>query len=102
MNCKPTITGNDEEFIILGQIVHGHIGECSDNLLLGSQLGALLELEVTNGSREGKVAVDTAKVDKAAGGTDTGLFAWGELAWSTWYAVRCDAQLTFILGLVVK
>ena len=77
MNCKPTITGDDKEFIVIAQVVNSHIGESGDNLLLRGQFGALLELEVTNGSRESKVAVDTAKVDKAAGGTDTGLFAWG-------------------------
>jgi hypothetical protein len=75
MNCKPTITGNDEEFIVIGQVVNSHIGESSDNLLLGGQFGTLLELEVTNGSRESKIAVNTAKVDKAAGGTDTSLLA---------------------------
>lgn len=79
LNCKPTITGDDKEFIVTGQLVNGHIGESSDNLLLGGKLGALLEFEVTDGSGEGKVAVNTTKVDEAAGGTNTGFFAWEEV-----------------------
>lgn len=59
--------------------MNSHIGESSHDLLLGSELGALLKFEVTNSSRKGKVAIDTTKIDKAASGTDTGFFAWMEL-----------------------
>lgn len=79
MNSKPTITGDDKEFVVIAQVVNSHVGESGDNLLLRGQFGALLELEVTNGSRESKVSVDTAKVDKAAGGTNTSLLALGDI-----------------------
>jgi hypothetical protein len=45
--------------------VGNHIWEGGHNLLFGGQVGALLEVKVTNGAGEGKIAVDTAKVDKA-------------------------------------
>lgn len=107
MSCKPTITGDDKEFIVIAEVVNGHIGESGDNLLLGGQFGALLELEVTNGSRESKVAVDTAKVDKAAGGTDTSLLALGDISKVIQKRKGCNwtwnsDQLTLVLGLVVK
>lgn len=55
--------------------MHCHIGVGSHDLLFGGQLGALLELKVTDGSGQSEVAVYTAKVDEATGGTDTGLLA---------------------------
>jgi hypothetical protein len=45
---RPTITGKNEEFILISQLVLLDIGESSNNLLLRGKLGALLELEVTN------------------------------------------------------
>lgn len=56
--------------------MHRNVGECRDNLRLWREIGALLELEIANGSGEGKVAVDTAKVDKAPRSTDARLFAY--------------------------
>jgi hypothetical protein len=50
-----------------------HVRECGHDLVLGGQLSALLELEITNGTRQGKVAVDTTKVDKAAGSSNSVL-----------------------------
>lgn len=52
-----------------------HIGVGSHDLLFGRQLGALLELKVTDGTGQSEVAVHTAKVDEATRGTDTGLLA---------------------------
>jgi len=51
-----------------------HIRECSNNLLLGSEVGTLLELEVADGTRQGQVAVDSAEIDEPTGSTDSGLF----------------------------
>lgn len=70
-----TVTSNDQEFVIIGDLVHGDIGECGHNLLLRGKVGALLELKVANGSGERKVAVDAAKVDEAAGCGDSRLLA---------------------------
>lgn len=55
--------------------MNGHIGVCGDNLLLGRELRALLEFEVTDGTGQGKVAIDTAEIDEATGSGDTGLLA---------------------------
>ena len=55
------------------EVVLIYIGERRHDLLLWGQLGALLELKVTDSAGEGKVAVDAAKVDEAAGGCDTGF-----------------------------
>jgi hypothetical protein len=41
-----TITGNDKELVILVDVVYLDVGEGSDDLLLGREVGALLELEV--------------------------------------------------------
>lgn len=62
-----TVTSNDEEFIIVSKVVDCHVGESSNNLLLWGQVGALLELEVSDGSAEREVAVYSAKVDESAG-----------------------------------
>ena len=80
---QPTITGNDEELIILTHLVDGHIREGSDDLLLRREIRALLELKVADSSAEGQVTVDSAKVDKATCCADARLLA-------------------FVLGLVVE
>lgn len=53
-----------------------NVREGGDDLGLGRELCALLELEVTNGAGESKIAVNTAKVNKATGGCDTGLLGY--------------------------
>lgn len=68
-----TIASNDQELILFGDIVLVNVGVGSDDLTLGRKVGALLELEVADGARQGKVAVDTAKVDEAAGSGDSVL-----------------------------
>lgn len=45
-----TITGNDQEFVIRRNLVCNDIGEGCDNLLLGREIGALLEFKVANGT----------------------------------------------------
>lgn len=74
---RHTITGNNEELVVIGQLMDCHIGECGHNLLLGGQLGALLELEVTNGTGQGEIAIDTSEVDEATRGANTCLLAYG-------------------------
>jgi hypothetical protein len=49
---------------------------CGDNLLLRGELGALLELKIANGTRQGKVAIDTAKVNESSCSCDTVLLVW--------------------------
>lgn len=49
------------------------VRERSHYLLLGREIGALLELEVTDGTRQCQVAVDASKVDKASCGLDAGF-----------------------------
>jgi hypothetical protein len=55
--------------------VDGHIGVCGDDLLLGGELGALLEFEVTDSTGQSEVAIDTAEVDEATSSADTSLLA---------------------------
>lgn len=47
--------------------MNNDVGVCGNDLLLGSKLCALLEFEITNGSREGQVAIDTSEIDETAG-----------------------------------
>jgi hypothetical protein len=68
-----TVAGNDQELILVGEVVLLDIGVSGDNLVLGRQLGTLLELKVTNGAREGKVSIHSAKIDKATGSCDSVL-----------------------------
>lgn len=72
----PTITSNNQELVVLADIVYLDVGEGSDYLLLGRKIGALLELEIADGARQGKVTVDTAKVDEAASSLDARLLGW--------------------------
>jgi hypothetical protein len=74
---KSTVTSNDEEFIVAVDLVYLDIRECGDDLLLRGKVRAFLELEVTYCAGQGEVAVDTAKVDEASCGLDTGLLGWG-------------------------
>lgn len=70
-----TITGQNKELVLIGEVVLFNVGKGGDNLVLGGELGALLEFEVTNGAGQGQIAVDTAKVDKAASRCDSALLA---------------------------
>lgn len=104
-NKEHTITSNHEELIIICQLVDCHIGVCGDNLLFGRELRALLEFKVTDGTGQGKVAIDTTKVDETAGCSNTSLLACED------YLIRgdrnlgsqsCSHALTLVLGLVVE
>jgi hypothetical protein len=72
---QPTIAGNDQELIVLAKLVNGHIRERSDDLLLGREVCALLELKVTDSSAECKVAVHTTEVDEATCSANASLLA---------------------------
>lgn len=43
-----TVACQDKELVIITEIVDGDVGESSNNLLLGWEVGALLELKVSN------------------------------------------------------
>lgn len=49
------------------------IGVGGNDLVFGGELGALLEFEVADGTRQCQVTVDTAKVDEAACSCDSVL-----------------------------
>jgi hypothetical protein len=72
-----TITGNNEELVIVRKLVDGHIRVCGNDLLFGGKLRALLEFKVTDSTGQGEVAIDTAEVDEATSGADTSLLACG-------------------------
>jgi uncharacterized protein YwbE len=75
---RHTVARNNKELIVICQLVHCHIGVGSHNLLLGGELGALLELKVTDGTGQSEVTVDTAEVDEATRGTNASLLACSE------------------------
>jgi hypothetical protein len=66
-----TITRDHQELVILVDVVYLDVWERGDYLLLGRKVGALLELKVAYRTREGKVAIDTAKVNEATSCLDT-------------------------------
>lgn len=47
-----------------------------DDLVLGRELSAFLELKIANSTRESEVAVDTAKVDETTRSGDPVLFGY--------------------------
>lgn len=70
-----TVASNNQKFIVISQLVDCHIGVGSHDLLLGGELGALLELKVTDGTGQSEVTIDTTEVDEAARGTNASLLA---------------------------
>lgn len=58
--------------------MYHNVGVSGHDLLLGGKLGALLELEIADGSRESEVAVDPSEVDETTSGGDPCLLTWGE------------------------
>jgi hypothetical protein len=69
-----TIACNDEKFILISNFMLADIWKRSHNLLFRRQLGCLFEFKITNRSRQSKIAIDAAKVDEAAGCSNTGPF----------------------------
>ena len=57
-----------------------NVGEGGNDLLLGWELWALLELEVTDCAGQGKVAVDAAEINEATGSLDPCLLGCRMLA----------------------
>jgi hypothetical protein len=72
-----TIACNNNELVILVDIMYLNIWEGGDYLLLRRKVCALLELEVTYRTRQGKVAIYTAKVNKATSSLDTRFLSCG-------------------------
>lgn len=52
---RRTVTGNDDEFVLVGDVVYEDIRICGDYLLLGRYFVILLELEISNGTGQRKV-----------------------------------------------
>ena len=69
-----TVTSENEELIVLADIVYFDIRIGGHYLLLWWQFSALLELEISDRSRQGEVAVDTTKVHETSCGLNTCLF----------------------------
>jgi len=55
--------------------VDGNVRESGDDLLLWRKICAFLELEVTNGSAQGQVAIHATKVDETTCSANAGLLA---------------------------
>lgn len=75
-SSQRTVTGNHQELIVVREVMDHDVGVGGHYLLLRSKLGALLELEVADGSGESEVAVDPSKVDETTSGGDSRLLAW--------------------------
>jgi hypothetical protein len=71
-----TVTGYDQELIIVTELMDCHIRISGNDLLFGCQLRALLEFKVADGSRQGQVPVHTAEIDKATRGANASLLAY--------------------------
>jgi hypothetical protein len=94
-----TIACNDQELVILVDVVYLDVRERGDYLLLGWEIGALLELKVTYRTRQGEVAVDAAKVDETTSCLDARFLGCEMLAWCS---DRGAERRAFILRLVVE
>lgn len=75
-----TVTGKHNKLVIIRQVVNSHVGVGGNDLLLRREVGALLEFEVTDGTRQGEVAVDTTKVDEATGGANSSLLTYSNVS----------------------
>jgi hypothetical protein len=75
-----TVACNHEKLIVLVDVVYLDVWEGSDYLLLGWEIGALLELKITNGTRQSEVTIDTSKINEAACRLDTRLLGYELLA----------------------
>ena len=71
---KPTVTSNDHELVIIRKLMHSHVRESRNDLLLGREICAFLEFKVTNRTRKCKISVDTTKVDESTSCSDARLF----------------------------
>lgn len=71
-----TVTCDHQELVVIREVMYHNVRVGGHNLLLGSKLGALLELEIADGSGESEVAVDPSKVDEATSGGNSCLLAW--------------------------
>jgi hypothetical protein len=98
-NKRLTITCDHQELVILVDVVYLDVRERGDYLLLGRKVGALLELEVTYRTREGKVAIDAAKIDETTSCLDARFLGWQLLAG---YSHGEAERPTFVLRLVVE
>lgn len=70
-----TVTCDHQELVVVREVMYHNVGVGGHDLLLGSKLGALLELEVADGSGESEVAVNPSKVDETTSGGDSRLLA---------------------------
>lgn len=70
-----TVTSKHQKLIVVTQIVNSDVRVGGDDLLLRGKFGALLELKVSDSTRQSKVTVDAAEIDKPTGGRNASLFA---------------------------
>jgi len=70
-----TVTGDNNKLVIVRNVVDSDFWEGGDDLLLRWEVRALLEFEIANGARQGKVAVDSSEIDKSTCCANSCLFA---------------------------
>lgn len=71
---KLTIACDHQKLIVFGDLVSCNIRRSSHNLLLGRQRRAFLKFKVAERTRQGQVAVNSAKVNKATRRTYPSFF----------------------------
>ena len=96
-----TVTCKHNELIIIRKVVNSHVGVSGNDLLLRRKVGALLELEITDGTGEGEVAIDTTEIDKAAGGANSCLLTCLKVSMLRNSKIE-NPRRTLVLRLVVK
>ena len=74
-----TVASDNEEFIVVGNLVHNHVGICRDDLLLWREFCALLELEISNGAGERQITIDPSKINKPTSSHDPSLLAYKQV-----------------------
>lgn len=95
--AERTVTGDHQELVIVRKVVYHDVGVSCHDLLLGSKLGALLKLEVADGSGESEVAVHPSEVDETTGCGDSCFLTWeqrGQKTMCVCGAARCGQEFS--------
>lgn len=87
-----TVTSKDQELILVRKLMHLDVGVGGNDLVLGGELGALLELKIANSTGQGQVAVDAAEVDKATRGCDSILLVYMPGKGRSQYSGDCGSR----------
>ena len=97
-----TITGNHQEFVIIGNFMRRHVWVSRNDLLFGGEICTLLEFEITKGTRKSQIAIDPAKIYETARSANPCFLAYTDCKKGELGPVSWRKSLTFVLRLVVE